>query len=120
MMMFWRQKPCPRALVWHTTSILMLLSLAACGTDPADMGNFAFYNLTGRVTDAATGVAVVGATVSAGGKVAQTDGNGRYDLENTDAGPNQVRVTHPDYQTTERLIYIKSMFERGDFQLDRK
>jgi hypothetical protein len=31
-----------------------------------------------------------------------------------------VRVIHPDYQTTERLIYIKSMFERGDFQLDRK
>ena len=119
MMMFWRRTPCPGALVWHTTSILMLLSLAACGPDI--MPTFgAYYNLSGRVTDAATGVAVVGATVSGGGKVAQTDGNGRYALENTDAGPNRVRVTHPDYQPAEGWIDINSMFTVGDFQLDRK
>jgi hypothetical protein len=120
MMMFWRQKPCPGALVWQATSLLMLLSLAACGTDPADMGNLAFYNLSGRVTEAATGVAVVGATVSGGGKVAQTDGNGRYALENTDAGPNRVRITHPDYQPAEGWVDIKGMFTVQDFQLDRK
>lgn len=89
----------------HTTSLFLLLSLAACGEIPT-MDRLC-CGVSGLVTDAATRGAVVGATISAGGKVAQTDANGRYGIGNVrDAGPNLVRVTHPDYETTERWIDI--------------
>jgi hypothetical protein len=119
-MVSWRQAPWPRRLVWHTTSLLMLLSLAACGAEIMTMDGLC-CGVTGRVTDAGTSSAVVGATVSAGGKLTQTDADGRYGIGNVeDAGPNRVRVTHPDYQPTERWIDINQMMTPGDFQLDRK
>jgi hypothetical protein len=70
-------------------------SLAAASVTPA-------YTVGGRITDAATGRAVSGATVTvtfgrASGRTATSDGNGQYLLRTIPAGPVSFTVAAPGF-----------------------
>ncbi len=55
------------------------------------------YSIRGRVSDSANGSGISGAAVSAGGKTAQTDGEGNYTLSGLGSGSYSVSVSKAGY-----------------------
>lgn len=54
--------------------------------------------LMGLITNAQTGQRLAGVTVSTGGQVMQTEGNGFYIFDNLPPGPHHVLAEHPDFE----------------------
>ena len=77
-------------------------------------------SLGGRVTDAASGAPIVGATVTLQGRTEVTSVTGHYGFDpNMTAGLFLARVTHPQYADYERAVEVKP-FGLADFMLQRK
>ena len=77
-------------------------------------------SLGGRLTDAVTGAAVVGATVSVQGSVVTSSSTGHYGFNpNLTAGMFPVTVTHPLYVEVVREIEI-APYKIVDFKLHAK
>lgn len=77
-------------------------------------------SLGGRLTDAVTGAAVAGATVSVQGNVVTSSSTGHYGFNpNLTAGPFPVTVTHPLYVEVVREIEI-APYKIVDFKLQPK
>ena len=83
-------------------------------------GTPASPSLGGRLTDAATGVPVVGATVSVQGRVEVSSSTGHYGFDpNLTAGTFPVTVTHPLYVEVVREVAI-APYKIVDFKLQPK
>jgi iron complex outermembrane receptor protein len=78
--------------------------------------------IVGRVTDKATGAAIVGATVvvEGTGRAATTDGEGRYHILRQPAGEHTVRARYIGYTPSSAVIVLKAGEDAtADFALDK-
>ena len=107
--------------------VSLLVTLAGCddatvqrslSAGPSSSG--AALPLQGRVMDAATTVAVVGATVTLQGKSTTTDSAGLFVLRDLIAGPTPLTITHPQYLTLETTVTIQESSQLTDFRLTRR
>ena len=75
----------------------------------------------GYVTDADTGEAIAGATVSLDGLTAETDSNGFYRITDVEPGSYTVTASHPDYVSASTEVTLSAgETARVDFELERK
>src|SRR5688572_4749207 len=90
------------------------LSTGPSGTDIAP-------SVQGRVIDATTAAAVVGATVTLQGKTATTSPTGLFVLQDLTAGPATLTISHPLYITLEATFEIQtSSSQVAEFRLTRR
>jgi TonB-dependent receptor len=80
---------------------LLLLVLATVALRAQSTGS-----LSGRVTDAASGLSLAGARVSAGGRETFTNQSGGYELALVPAGPQQVEISYVGYAPLVREVTV--------------
>ena len=105
-----------RASFTAALTLPALLTLLACG-DSAGPNEEGDGILAGTVRSAGTSAALEGATISAGGKEATSDANGRYELAGLGAGTVAVQVARPGYQKATASVTITAGTTTQDFTL---
>ncbi len=89
-----------------TTSAVTVVSEAEAHADAALTHRPTVGGLEGRVLDADTGAAIVGAVVSHGGLSTTSDALGRYSLAGLPAGMTAIDLAAPGYPATTRDVAI--------------
>ena len=80
-------------------------------------GSFAQTKITGKVTDANTGEALIGATVIYGkGQGTATDFNGDY-IFSIQEGERSIQVSYVGYKEINQLVVVKGGSQVLDFKL---
>ncbi len=95
--------------------MIRLFLLLALTVAPADAQPFRL--LTGTVTEASSGAAVIGAHVSSGNAGAVTDGRGRYELRLTQEQASELVVRALGFETARLPFYLESDTLRVDVRL---
>lgn len=105
------QKTCAfQRFIWVSSLISLLLTLGGCGGPiPTPTGNTntsTTVTLQGQLTDAATGVPIVGASIGIATRTAITDVNGHYEMASfiVASGTSVAR----DYQASINLTHVTS------------
>lgn len=103
---------------WIVIAVIALIAFVV--TAPAAQA-FQGGTISGRVTDASTGLPLQGARIMLVGtnKSATTDGDGRFQLRNVADGPTTIRVVMIGYESYGLMLTVVGGISSADFRLNK-
>jgi len=99
--------------------LAIVAAASACYAPPPGPSN-STPSLAGAISDDVTNRPIGGATISVGGQTTTSTVDGYYVTSTLERGSARIRVSHPNYVTTERQVDVNQYLRKADFRLQPK
>ena len=118
-----RTSDLPRTKVARRLRPVILLAIvaaaSACYAPPPGPSD-STPSLAGVISDDVTNRPIGGANISVGGQTTTSTVDGYYVTSTLERGSARIRVSHPNYVTTERQVDVNQYLQKADFRLQPK